>query len=172
MAESPVKGDGPGANAMNRMSLIQFFFSFRGRITRFEWWLGCGILTALTVLAIRIIEPNLLLTVEDQEEVPKPPSLGLTIWNVLICYPSAAMSIKRFNDRDLPIWTGYVLGILLVAMQIANYHGYLLDPRTMDGFERLMFFSILVYSLWAVYDNGFLRGTKGRNRHGFDPLYR
>jgi uncharacterized membrane protein YhaH (DUF805 family) len=164
---------GQEAGPMRPMSLIHFFFAFHGRITRFEWWLGCGFLSALSVLFVRVFEPDLLaFALEEPNRKPEPPSFTMTVWNVLLCLPTAALSAKRFNDRDLPAWNAYLLGLALAFLAIANHFGYLLDTRTMGGAERVTFFIILVYSLWALYENGFRRGTKGYNRHGHDPLYR
>jgi uncharacterized membrane protein YhaH (DUF805 family) len=59
--------------------------------------------------------------------------------NLLIAWPAIAISVKRWHDRDKSGW--WVL-IVLVP---------------------------LIGQLWALIDNGFLRGTPGPNRFGPEP---
>ncbi|WP_374674615.1 DUF805 domain-containing protein [Ideonella sp.] len=59
--------------------------------------------------------------------------------NLLIAWPAIAVSVKRWHDRDRSGW--WVL-IALVP---------------------------LIGTLWALIDNGFLRGTAGPNRFGPAP---
>lgn len=148
------------------MSLIHFFFSFRGRISRLEWWLGCGALGAFSTAVIRALDPDYF---DVLGETIKPPTLAVTLWNLLVSLSSAAISVKRFNDRDLPGWTGVLLCAFLAVFVIGNYYGFLLNTKTMVGFEKMLFVVIMIYFLWAFYDNAFLRGTPGWNRHGVDP---
>ena len=60
--------------------------------------------------------------------------------NVLLLWPVLALSIKRWHDRDQSGW--WVLVVLVPV----------------------------VGGLWALWCNGFLRGTLGANRFGGDPL--
>ncbi|HSI58419.1 MAG TPA: DUF805 domain-containing protein [Ideonella sp.] len=60
--------------------------------------------------------------------------------NLLLAWPFIAISAKRWHDRDKSAW--WVLVNLIPA----------------------------IGSLWALIDNGFLRGTAGPNRFGEDPL--
>lgn len=60
--------------------------------------------------------------------------------NLLLMWPVVAVSAKRWHDRDKS--GGWVLIVLVPVV------GW----------------------LWALVDNGFLRGTRGRNRFGEDPL--
>jgi uncharacterized membrane protein YhaH (DUF805 family) len=60
--------------------------------------------------------------------------------NVLLLWPAMAVSAKRWHDRDKSGWW-----VLLVLVPVIGW-------------------------IWALIDNGFLRGTPGPNRHGPDPL--
>ena len=60
--------------------------------------------------------------------------------NLLLLWPAIAISAKRWHDRDKSGW--WVLIVLLPV----------------------------IGGLWALVDNGFLRGTPGPNRFGADPL--
>lgn len=59
--------------------------------------------------------------------------------NLLIAWPAIAVSAKRWHDRDKSAW--WVLIVLIP----------------------------LIGQLWALVDNGFLRGTRGPNRFGPEP---
>ena len=60
--------------------------------------------------------------------------------NLLLVWPALAVSVKRWHDRDKSGWW-----VLLNLVPVIGW-------------------------LWALIDNGFLRGTSGPNRFGEDPL--
>jgi len=149
------------------MSLLDFFFSFRGRISRQDWWLGFIVLIAVTIPVSMLLDPEGFDPTAGQI---KPPSLALTIWSLITCLPTAAITIKRLNDRDWPGWIGYLLAVLFVTLTIANYFGLLLEPDKMTPPEAIFFGAIMLFFLWTLVDNGFLKGSDGSNRYGPDPL--
>jgi uncharacterized membrane protein YhaH (DUF805 family) len=62
------------------------------------------------------------------------------IINLLLVWPALAVSVKRWHDRDKSGWW-----VLLNLLPVIGW-------------------------LWALIDNGLLRGTNGPNRFGEDPL--
>ena len=60
--------------------------------------------------------------------------------NLLLLWPALAVSVKRWHDRDKSGWW-----VLLNLLPVVGW-------------------------LWALVENGFLRGTRGPNRFGDDPL--
>ena len=150
------------------MSLITFFFSAQGRIGRTEYWLGLLASIALSMAVSAVVDPGAM---NVENGVLQPPTLAGTIWNLLITWPSTAIAIKRFNDRDWPYWTGFALGGLMVAMVVANYFGLLLHPDQMSPLEKLVMVGLVVAFLWSIIENGFNVGTTGANRYGPDPLF-
>ena len=149
------------------MSLFHFFLSPYGRICRQAFWLGVIALMAISLPVTTLLEPELMTSARDK---PKPPGLASTLWNLLLTWPSAAISIKRFNDRDRPHWIGYLLAAGMTTIVLANHHGYLLDPERMGSPEKLAFFLLLLFFVWSLIDNGFFKGTDGPNRYGPDPI--
>lgn len=149
------------------MNLYDFFLSPNGRITRQEYWLGLLALMAITVAGASAFDLEGLTSPGGKV---RAPSLGSTVWSLLFAWPSTAISIKRFHDRDWPTWVGYALGIGMTAFVIANHYGYLLDPDVMGPAEKLIMVTAAIGFLWALFENGFQRGTPGGNRHGADPL--
>ncbi len=149
------------------MNLSNYFFSARGRIGRQEYWLGLLVLIAVSMAVTAVVDPSAM-TVENG--VVKPPSFAGTVWNLLITWPSAAIAIKRFNDRDWPHWLGYALGGLMAALVVANYNGLLLDPEVMSPAEKLVLLGLVIAFFWSIVENGFHAGTSGANRYGPDPV--
>ena len=149
------------------MTLSEFFLSPAGRISRQEYCLGLLGLMAFTVAGAAFFD---LEGLTSQSGKVRPPSFASTVWSLLFAWPSTAISIKRFNDRDWPSWVGYALGAGMTAFVVANYYGYLLDPDVMQPIEKLIMVVAAIGFLWALFENGFQRGTHGDNRHGADPL--
>ena len=70
------------------------------------------------------------------------PRTAELIVNLLLVWPALAISVKRWHDRGKSGWW-----VLLNLVPVIGW-------------------------LWALLDNGFLRGTAGPNRFGEDPLAR
>ena len=68
------------------------------------------------------------------------PGTSDLVINLLLAWPALAVSVKRWHDRDKSGWW-----VLLHLLPVIGW-------------------------LWALIDNGFVRGTPGPNRHGEDPL--
>ncbi len=62
------------------------------------------------------------------------------IVNLLLLWPAIATSAKRWHDRNKSAWW-----VLIVLVPVLGW-------------------------LWALVENGFLRGTRGDNRFGPDPV--
>ena len=110
------------------MPLPQILFSLKGRIPRKTFWLY-GVLALLLVSVIL----NLLLGIAGFSD-----RVAEAVPNLLILWPSIAIAVKRWHDRDKSGW--WVLINLIPVI----------------GF------------LWTLIENGFLRGTMGDNRFGPD----
>ena len=101
----------------------------RGRIDRATFW-RAGVL-ALFGLAVLL---RALLDIARW-----PPDQAEQWVSLLLAWPMAAVSAKRWHDRDRSAW--WVLLLLLPVVGV----------------------------LWLVADNGFVRGTPGPNRFGPAP---
>ena len=102
----------------------------RGRIARRTWWLygvalpiGMGFLLHVLLGIARVR----LDTAENAV-------------NMLMLWPTVAVSAKRWHDRDQSAWW-----VLVVLVPVVGW-------------------------LWALWCNGVLRGTAGTNRFGPDPV--
>lgn len=149
------------------MSLTHFFFSPQGRISRQAFWLGLVFMLAVTVPVSLLIDPAAF---NASTPAARRPTAAMTFWNLLLTWPSAAISIKRFNDRDWPHWLGWLLASVMAAIVAADHVGLLLDPDDLTLPGKTLFGLVLAFVAWSLIDNGFNKGTPGPNRYGPDPL--
>lgn len=132
-----------------------YFLSFKGRVSRQEFWLGY----LATVIVLLLLEHKL----EDLIlYLRRPPSgswyrqdleLALVIPKILaramLLWPFLAISAKRMHDMNFSGW--WVLGLAIFAVTRTDFGG-------------------LIFSLGMVI--GLLPGTRGVNRFGADPIAR
>lgn len=125
LAALPAPGRSPYDDPI---SLPQILFSFRGRLPRKAFWLY-GVMGPLL---FSMIAQMLLGIVGVSDRGAEAVSTLLLAW------PCAAVSVKRWHDRDKSGWWALV---------------YLLP---------------VIGVLWTLVVNGLLRGTAGPNRFGPD----
>ena len=115
---------------MNDIDWAWLFFSFEGRINRRKFWLGIVILWAVVwILALLAAAAN------------SGFLWGLiSVLSVLLIWPSLALSIKRWHDRNKSGWW-ILIGLIPI-----------------------------IGGIWVLVETGFLPGTIGPNEYGLDPL--
>ena len=123
------------------------FFSVKGRIGWQHWWLGnAALLAVIGVASVLLAMVFGTRVAPEVAEVPFEYDLGPTGGAILIVFifayawSSLALTVKRWHDRDKSGWW-----VLIVLVPVVGW-------------------------AWALVDNGFLRGTRGANRFGADPL--
>ena len=122
------------------------FTSFNGRIGRQQWWLGTIVLVVTVWIIIFIIGMIIAssMPMPAEGEMPDSVSPVMIIVSIIIYIPfvwaSLALSAKRWHDRDKSAWW-----ILINLVPIIG-------------------------GLWALIENGFLKGTEGANQYGADPV--
>src|SRR5262249_45043284 len=104
---------------------------------------------------------------------PPGPAVPLSlIWTLALLFPAFAVVVKRLNDRGHPVWVAAIwLGLACAGAAF----GAFIDPFTAatnwPRGEWAAFIRIFVIvGLWFMIDLGMLRGQRGPNRHGPDPL--
>ena len=110
------------------LSTPQILFSFRGRAPRKVFWLY-GVLGPLLVSLMAEMLLGIVGVSERRAEV---------LTTLLLIWPCAAVSVKRWHDRDKSGWWALVYLIPLIGV------------------------------LWTLIAIGLLRGTAGPNRFGAD----
>ena len=122
--------DAPPLIAPSPLDPAHLLLRLDGRVSRKTfWWFGVALPLAVGLVGLALLEIARL----DTE-------LNEGLLNLLLAWPSIAVSVKRWHDRNRSGW--WVL-IALVPV---------------------------VGAVWMLIDNGFLKGTPGPNRFGPDPL--
>src|SRR5262245_43255027 len=97
-------------------NLLSLLTSFRGRISRKQWWLGFAIIAAGNLLGGLLLNPDFFLAQE-----PAAPSWPDTIWQSALLIPMTAITVKRFNDADRPSWLGFLFAPLGIALYLGPH---------------------------------------------------
>lgn len=126
---------------MSPQSWSWFYFSLAGRINRRQYWrrwmLPIGIPASILLAVIEAVTGYQSGRIENERGCL---GAGLSFLVLTpIAWPSLAVSVKRFHDRDKPGW--WVLIALIPVIGV----------------------------LWILVENGFLQGTVGSNRFGPEP---
>ena len=160
-------------------------FSFEGRINRAKFWLAMlNMLCLMMLLALSIITVGKLFggpssfsfRVEDIFGALDPesyrslsttglgPAVIKAIGTPLFLSIYLATSIKRLHDRNKSAW--WMMLFFLFPGLFDQFADRLGDsyPVIFVGFVSFVFL------VWGFIELGFLRGTKGPNRFGTDPL--
>ncbi len=134
------------------MTVVSFFFSARGRISRSQYWLGMAGVAATLGAALGFAS----LTPLIYAAVP------LTIAAVVALY---ILAVKRLHDRNKSGW--WTLVFLWAPGVLDRITDKIAEESTMWGVLVLIG---CVLSIWGLIELGFLRGTDGDNDFGADPL--
>ena len=146
--------------------LAWLLFGFRGRIPRKTYWLAQAILQvpAIASVAGYLMVNGLALP------PPGPAALPSLLWSLALLFPAFAVAVKRFNDRGHPFWiAGIWLGLACAGAAFAFIDPFA-DPMDWGRGHWAALTLFVIVGLWLVIDLGMLRGQRGPNRHGPDPL--
>ena len=135
-----------------------FFLSFKGRISRQEFWLGY----ALTIVVVLLLVPRMqdLMLAQGRpasgpwtrRELDTALLLGKMLPYAVIAWPVLTLYVKRLHDLDFSGW--WLLGFF-VAVAVVDASGIV--PRS---YLSVAFFAVV----------GFVPGKRGDNRFGSDPI--
>ena len=132
-------------------AIIYLLFSFRGRISRKQWW-GCGFPVSFISL------PYVILMIGGSFDISGNPTFPNFLIAVLMSLPLLwillALHIKRNHDRNRPFW--WTILVLIFCMFAWVILAVLPGLR---GISPI---------LWIVVF-GCLRGDAGKNRYGPPP---
>lgn len=132
----------------NRFDLVQFLFSFDGRVSRLQYWVvQVGVVVALKVGLFLAGGLDVGLAGLGQLRIPVASVIAIGLFAVLVCmvftvlmvWACFASVVKRWHDREkLWVW------VLLPLVPVVGW-------------------------LWQLVECGFLPGTKGANGYGPPP---
>jgi uncharacterized membrane protein YhaH (DUF805 family) len=123
---------------------MDLFLSFNGRINRAKWWLGSiavfVVLVVLMMVLMFAVGGSMTVGPDGQLQGGGTMSIISIIVYLAALWPSLALQVKRWHDRDKSGWW--------VLINLVPFIG----------------------GIWALIECGFLEGTKGPNKFGPDPL--
>jgi uncharacterized membrane protein YhaH (DUF805 family) len=142
------------------MHVVDFLFSFRGRVNRAKYWLfSLGAVVLLFAAGALIARATALPRI-----VAIIVSLGVIIVAIALVVASCAVGVKRLHDRDKSGWwfPFFVFGPSII---------HLIDAATGRHGGISLTLGGAAISIWALVELGFLRGTDGDNGYGPDPRF-
>jgi uncharacterized membrane protein YhaH (DUF805 family) len=165
-----------------RPSFWQFYFSPRGRISRSQLWLRWILPYFGITLVGRVIE-----AIAGEGSVAGITiSILLGIFSLVIIWPSIAIGVKRFHDRNKSGWylLFYYIPVILFCIFLAVWLGAAFvaiaageDVSTAIGSLGILgivtiLLGVIVtgIAIWFFIELCCIRGTIGANRFGPDPV--
>lgn len=145
------------------MDLRYILASREGRIARMDWWAGVLALALVIVAAVVAIRWAL-------GQTPAGFLLVLAL-QLLLIYPTYALSAKRFQDRGKPgslALIGIGIGLVSTVLQLFG----LSNPEAPTLLDGIVGLASAIVGIWYLIELGCLRGTVGPNAYGPDPLER
>lgn len=117
------------------------FLSFEGRLRRQHFWIGAIILWVVQMVIMSVTFGGMAAAAATHNPgamFAGPAAIGWILILALI-YPSLALQVKRWHDRDKTGWMALIVFIPLIG------------------------------ALWVLIECGFLDGTPGPNKYGPSP---
>jgi len=150
-----------------RMPWLQLWFSFRGRATRFDYWVRFALIEFAIVMLMAVLG-FVIATVTHRGEF----MFLVPITQILMIYPATAVLVKRCHDRDRSGWflLWYAIPALLSAFASWVAPQFDLEREIQEGAEFVFGWLSVAAGVWLFIALGTRRGTIGPNRYGPDPL--
>jgi len=153
------------------MSFFYLFFSLDGRISRKYFWLGLAALIAVSIFLTLIVGILMGVKLEAFADSSNPQiTLIDLIVNLIVLYPNLAVTAKRLHDRGRSMLLGIILTVLSLSLSALELLGLSGTPEEPSMMLFIIAAPFAIIAIWLLIELGFLRGTKGENRYGPDPL--
>ena len=142
------------------MDWQNFLFSFEGRSNRAKYWLFALLGTIFSLVLVAIVFGG---------------GFSMAAWVVAavlylgLLYSAVAVGVKRLHDRDK---SGWWLLIFYFGPGILDGVGRLTDASAISVAHMVLSVASLAVAVWGIVELGILRGTRGPNQYGPDPLER
>ena len=175
----------------------ELFFSFNGRISRKQFWLANLVLLIAYIILYFLLSPifglnpfnyDAMLGIGQGIEPPETEhvlkenyarsSLLILFIDFLLLIPAVAVYIKRRHDQGShgqEIWFIFFLSLIISLIEI-NTIGYKVTQvgdwafLETNLFIDIFLFMVSILIIYILFIAGFLKGDKGENEYGSDPL--
>jgi uncharacterized membrane protein YhaH (DUF805 family) len=178
---SPQAPPAPGPNspfnlppAPPRPHLGDLLYAYSGRINRAKWWAMVAIIIVIWIVLEIALAVLLGVKLQDIIEPTVASNRLLSIAslaaNAIVLWPWIAVCAKRLQDRNRPGWIILPLALLSFAADALIVAGF---GGPVDGLSVPVIVAYGLQGLVTIYlviDLGILRGTRGPNRYGDDPI--
>jgi uncharacterized membrane protein YhaH (DUF805 family) len=151
------------------MNLSDYLFSPQGRVNRAKYWLYLVVSIVIMIVFLAVASVVWARQLYDPRGglIFAPGALvAFGVVYVVLLVVGIFVGIKRLHDRDKSGW--WLLLFYLVPMVLSWISAIL----SRNGIGALFALAGLIFSIWALVELGFRRGTTGPNRYGEDPLAR
>jgi len=139
-----------------------FLFSTSGRIGRARFWLA--VLIYLLVAAAAAVAAVIIITEPPSDFAALVLYIGGGLVFFLTFFSAMAVTIKRLHDRSKIGWWNIPFVVLPFLLLGAS------NGLVSDGTAEVLQLIAGLLALWGLVELGGLRGTRGPNRFGEDPL--
>jgi uncharacterized membrane protein YhaH (DUF805 family) len=168
------------------MDYKRLLFSFEGRINRAKYWLAaliilCWMMFVLLLLAaigavfgiptgplsINIVGISASIQLTDDDPASKAslfPQIVTIPLTLVFAWTYAAVAIKRLHDRNKRGW--WMVPFIVASGLYGQFGDWLGDSWA----AAFLGFAVFILFLWGLVEMSYLRGTRGPNRFGPDPL--
>ncbi len=150
------------------MQILDFLFSYRGRVGRLAYFAGTTAVGTVVGLLAAVLG-----SIGHGGAPGKPSALMLLLLPAL--WPILALNIKRYHDLGMSgWWTAFPIGTLLVG--VFGFLALLAGGSTRSGglagtgiVLTIGFLVLLLVSLWNMIRLMFFSGEAGANQYGHRP---
>jgi len=131
---------------------------FRGRLGRLAYWRSWALLLILGSVTLAV-GYSAIIAIGPFGAVLLAPIIPLLVG-------TAGIAVRRLHDRNKSAW--WILPFVVLPVLAS---GWVREgaPSGSQLVTLLVALASLVLNIWGLVEIGFLRGTQGPNRYGFDP---
>ncbi|MBI1250701.1 MAG: DUF805 domain-containing protein [Alphaproteobacteria bacterium] len=154
--------------------MVNLLFSFRGRISRGQYWLGATLIVMVVIVALTAafapIMSGVMMQQSDAAGAALAMALVVPIW--LVCaWSSMALHSKRLHDRGKSGYWALLLFAPMIPLSLAAHAlltgGSVWSALAFAGPAQLIAFLV---NCWFAVELGMLPGEAAPNRFGDPPL--
>ena len=148
------------------MGWRNFLFSFRGRFNRAKYWqfVLCYIGAAFAFVAIVFAAET-----AGGEVAAAALLISAIVFTIPTTIATIAVAVKRLHDRNKTGWW-LLLFFLLPAFLSGVAEGISPSAEELSASGLVIMLVALVIGIWGFLEIAVLRGTRGPNAFGPDPL--
>jgi uncharacterized membrane protein YhaH (DUF805 family) len=159
------------------MGLRHFLFGLSGRVNRKPYWLFMLGVFLVYIFVMGNVVAAFMAYGLDGEDAGTAGKLTLIVMLTMLVmtWPGIAVLVKRMHDRNRSGWWIAIAYALSIAAAVLSHFavdgdtGEVLDKALFAVFLPVMIVSSILW-LWLIVEVGFLRGTRGTNSFGPDPI--